>query len=67
MPRVVDSPKSKVRCESQWVCPVMRRKLCLGAREKDGGTLMSRKRSVKCGTEKEEEQTADKTANVMES
>lgn len=59
--------ESEVRCESQWVCPAMRRKLCLGAREKDEGTLMSRKSSVICGTEKEKEQRADKTANVMES
>lgn len=35
--------------------PDMWRKLCLGAREKDEGTLMSRKRSVMCGTEKEKE------------
>lgn len=67
MPSVVDSSKGEVRCELQWVCPLMRRKLCLGAREKDEGTLMSRKRSVICGTEKEKEQTAYKTAYVMES
>lgn len=35
--------------------PDMWRKLCLGAREKDEGTLTSRKRSVMCGTEKEKE------------
>lgn len=47
-------PKGEVRRELQWLCPLMRRRLCLGAREKDEGTLRSRKRSVIHGTEERE-------------